>query len=475
MLDHIREVLREKCGLNPEKPVLVGLSGGPDSLFLLDSMQRIGYKLVVAHLDHCLRPESGREAHHVQAMAEARKLPFFLDSMNVYQYASEKGLSIEEAARELRYHFLFKVAEAEKLQAVAVGHHADDQVETVLMHLLRGAGLDGLKGMTYKSLPNAWSDHIALVRPLLGVWREQILDYLAENNLQYVEDSSNLDTTFYRNRLRNELIPYLEGLNPGVKTRLWRMADILTADHAVLNDLMDKTWDSLFLESGEGYLALDWHNLRAQPLGIQRRLIRRAIAALRPGLRDIDYAAVGRALNFISTPPNSGRIDLIAGLQIIFEGEILWLADREANLPQGHWPQLSRGAEARLDIPGKLELTGGWELRASIVKDVSAGCAQALENLDPFQAWLDFDTLQLPLSVRVRRPGERFKPLGMAGKTMKLADFMVNVKLPQRARDSWPLVLSREEILWIPGYRLAHPFCITDQTNRLVHLIMERV
>jgi tRNA(Ile)-lysidine synthase len=338
------------------------------------------------------------------------------------------------------------------------------------MHLLRGAGLDGLKGMSYRSLPNAWSDEIPLVRPLLGVWREQIMAYLRQANLTPSLDASNLDTTFYRNRLRHELIPTLESYNPQARELIWRTADILGEDHRLLEALTQTAWDACALESGPGFVAFDINAFEAQPPGSQRRLVRLAIARLRPGLRDIDYAAVARALAFVAAPSASGQTDLIAGLRLLVEDQRLWLASWEADLPQVDWPQLPLGAELSLAVPGRLDLRGGWMLRSEPVPDVEKGRAQALDNDDPFQAWLDLDQLELPLTVRARLPGDRLSPLGMGGQSMKLAEFMVNRKLPRRAREHWPLVLAGDEIAWVPGMQIGHSFRLTPKVSKIARL-----
>jgi tRNA(Ile)-lysidine synthase len=406
-------------------------------------------------------------------MAATRGLPFILERVDVSTYAEEHGLSIEEAARTQRYRFLFQAAAAQEAQAVAVGHNADDQVETVIMHLLRGAGLDGLKGMTSRGLPNAWSKTIPLVRPLLGIWREEIIAYLVSNQLTPVEDASNVDTRFYRNRLRHDLIPYLEGYNPGIRKRTWQMADLLAEDYALLEDITEKAWEASLLERGRGYLALDQATLSAQPLGIQRRLVRRAIAALRPGLRDIDFAAVARALDFSATPSASGQIDLIAGLRLRVESQRLWLAAWEADLPDSEWPQISPEVEITVEVPGMTQLNSDWILQSELVEDAETGRKQAMGNNDPNQVWLDLDAIQTPLYLRARRPGDRLAPLGMGGKSMKISEFMVNVKLPQRARGGWPLVFCAEGLVWAAGLQLAHPFRIRPKTTRLLHLSLD--
>jgi tRNA(Ile)-lysidine synthase len=196
VLEQFVSALKEKCLLDPGLPVLVGVSGGPDSLCMLDMLHQLGYPVIVAHLDHSLRAESAQEAEQLRQLAQSIGLTFVLERNDVDSYATSHSLSIEEAAREARYQFLFEQARQHQAQAVAVGHTANDQVETVLMHLLRGSGLPGLRGMSYRSLPNPWSKNIPLVRPLLGVWREEILAHLEQNGLVPTLDASNLDTRF---------------------------------------------------------------------------------------------------------------------------------------------------------------------------------------------------------------------------------------------------------------------------------------
>ncbi|MEA3351363.1 MAG: tRNA lysidine(34) synthetase TilS, partial [Chloroflexota bacterium] len=316
MLSRLETTLN-KCSLNPNKPILVGLSGGPDSLCLIDTLHRKGYALIAAHLNHQLRPEADTDAHEARCIAETRALPFILEQKNVGAHAETNNLSIEEAARTLRYNFLFEQAHAHGAQAVAVGHNADDQVETVLMHLLRGAGLAGLKGMRAYMLPNSWSDSVALVRPLLNVWRDEILAYCQKYDLEAVFDRSNLDTTYFRNRLRHVLIPYLDEYVPGLRERLRQMAEILAGDHAVLERVVHAAWDICIDTQGDGFVAFDARKLAHQPLGVRRRLIRRAVAALRPDLRDLSFDAVERALAALEPP--SRKMDLALGLQAFVE------------------------------------------------------------------------------------------------------------------------------------------------------------
>ncbi|MBN1146790.1 MAG: tRNA lysidine(34) synthetase TilS [Anaerolineales bacterium] len=469
-LERIQSFIQDNCLLQREKPVLAAVSGGPDSLCMLDVLWRLGYPLVVAHLDHRLRPSSAQEAQSVRRAAQERSAPFVLGVEDVRAFAAANGLSIEEAAREARYRFLFEQASLQGAQAVAVGHTADDQVETVLMHLLRGAGLPGLKGMSYRALPNAWSQQTPLVRPLLGMWRQEVLDYLEEHNLQPTLDESNLDQRFYRNRLRHELIPYLESYNPRLRQAIWRMSEALGQDHRSLEELVDAAWSDSIQRVGTGYVAYKVQQLKEQSLGLQRRLLRRAIGRLRPGLRDVDYPAMERATAFIEKPSRSSQIDLVAGLRLYLDGDILYLAAWEADLPVDNWPQIAPGAVIDLPVPGAAVLPGGWQLQAAIVEHVQSAQPPTWTDADPYQAWLDLERLQTPLCIRARRAGDRFQPLGMGGHSVKISNFMINVKLPRRARDGWPLALSGEQIAWLPGFRPAQPFCLSEKTRRAVRL-----
>jgi tRNA(Ile)-lysidine synthase len=189
----------------------------------------------------------------------------------------------------------------------------------------------------------------------------------------------------------------------------------------------------------------------------------------------VDFQTVERGLAALQAgPEGSGRCDLAAGLRLRVEGDQVWIYDRLADLPGQDWPQLSSDRPVKLEIPGSVRLQNGWELRAGFVEDSTAALEQAGENTDQTQAWIDYDSLQRPLSLRGRKPGDRFKPLGLKGRSMKLSDLMINLKIPLRARDRWPLVLSGEEIVWVPGYRLAHQFRLRPDTRRVVHLLCHK-
>ena len=479
MLEQLELILRQSCGLKPGLPVLAGVSGGPDSLCLLDVLRQAGYRLIVAHFNHKLRPEADLEAAAVAGLARSLNLPFETESADVRAFAEREMLSIEEAARMLRYRFLFAQARKHGAQAVAAGHTADDQVETVLMHFLRGAGLAGLKGMTYRSLLPNFDPEIPIVRPLLAVWRTEVEAYCSEHGLKPHFDPSNADQTYFRNRLRHTLIPELENYNPRFKEVLLRTAQALQGDYAVLEEVVNRAWQDCLAERGDGFVAFDRLRLARVSVGLRRNLIRRAAESLRPDSRDFGFEALERAAAFVETPAGK-QVDFVNGLYLFGESGKVYLAAYEADLPFAQWPQVSGQLVV---VSGKLsgvsdqssvgsnqcELGNGWVLT---VEHCPLPTPHYPLPTDNWTAWLDADLTGSRLQVRPRREGDRFQPLGMGGQSIKLSDFFVNVKLPKRARANWPLVCVGEEIAWVAGFRLAQRFRVTEKTKRAVRLTL---
>jgi tRNA(Ile)-lysidine synthase len=479
---HIAEAAFEFSKLKPESPVLVGVSGGPDSLCLLDGLAQLQIPLIVAHFDHQLRPESNQDAAVVRKVAKQLNVPFVLGSQDVAGFAAEMGYSIEEAARTLRYQFLFEQARLHSAQAVAVGHNADDQVETVLMHLLRGSGLSGLKGMSFRTILPTWDESIPLVRPLLAFTRTEILEHCRERGLQPVFDPTNLDTSFYRNRLRHELIPFLETFNPQARQVIWRTAQVLEGDAAVVQAAVEAAWQQCLVEEETGYIVMRLAELQVLLQGVQRGVIRLAIGNLLPQLRDVDFAAVDRVVQFISQP-HSGQVDIVQGLLLFAEMEEsgssrLVIAKAGAGLNSQNWPQLLPEEEQEFTIPGEVVLSSGWKLESEwLIRRSNAPFNASDWQADTrWEAWLDLASLSSRLlELRRPRPGDRFQPLGLSGHSMKLSDFWINEKHPRRARQDWPLVAAGGTIVWIPGFRPAHPYRVTENTQRVLRLRLRRI
>ena len=477
MLDNIQSILRDPCGLTQDRPVIVGVSGGPDSLCLMSVLRKAGYHTIVAHFNHKLRPDADADANIVEQTAGRLNLVSVIESGDVRLYADQEKLSIEEAARTRRYRFLMSQAHRFHAQAVAVGHTADDQVETVLMHFIRGAGLAGLKGMTYRTVLQTFDPQIPIVRPLLDTWREETVVYCAANGFRPRHDPSNTSLDFFRNRLRHLLIPTLESYNPRFREVIWRTARSLAGDHEVLAQVLEEVWNACVVEENVDFIAFNESALTRQPVGLQRHLIRRAMERLHPEETDVSYATLERASSFIADSEGNRRVrtDLSGGVHLLREGALIYVVASKAALPIERWPQIPDVSEAiPLQVPGQITLSGGWKLNCELWNIASLALEQARANHDPFQAWVDASGISAALQVRVRQEGDRFEPLGMDGHEMKISDFFINVKLPQRARDRWPLLCMGERVVWVPGYRPAHPFRLTESTRQALYFSMTR-
>jgi len=470
MPDSFATILQRDCDLHQENLLLLGVSGGPDSLYLLHILHELGYPIIAAHVNHGLRPEANAEALMVQQFTGHLGVEFITTRLDVRAYAEQHTLSVEEAARVVRYRYLFEQAEARAVSAVVVAHTADDQVETILMHLLRGSGLAGLQGMQARMLPNPWSQYIPLVRPLLLTWRADIIDYLDQHAIQPAIDHSNQDTTYFRNRLRHELLPYLEGYNPRIRENLLRQGQLLQADYAYLMQEVERAWQAVLVREQWGALAFRQAAFLQQPIAIRRYLLRRAIAWHYPSLRDIDFACIERGLRFLSERRSHGQADLMVGLSLVCEGELFWLAAGHARLPANDFPALHHEGALTLEVPGELSLTGGWRLVADFVSDPGSAIQQSAANTDPYQAWLDASELTLPLLVRNRKSGDRMQPLGMGGHSIKITDLMINQKIPARVRPEWPLVCSGDDIVWVPGCCQSEFGRVRPGSRSLLHL-----
>jgi tRNA(Ile)-lysidine synthase len=473
MPENIETILKNECGLVKDRPIIVGVSGGPDSLCLMDTLRQAGYSIIVAHFNHQLRPESSQDARMVEKTASRLMLGYYIDGADVRAYADQEKLSLEEAARNLRYRFMFKLARERNAQAVAVGHTADDQVETILMHFLRGSALNGLKGMSHRSIIKMFDPEIPIVRPLLNTWREETVIYCAANGLRPHYDSSNDSIDFQRNRIRHLLIPNLESYNPKLREAVLRMSQSLKGDYALLMEMLETAWQETVSDVDENSIIFDFDLLSKCSIGLQRNLVKHAMQTLSPEV-DVSYSTLERAAAMFNNPTKFSRMDLKGGLRMFRESNHLYICTLNAELPFNLWPQLMETISVPISTPAQIELAGGWKFNCEHWSMPVLAREQAERNEDPFQVWLDAKNLSKPLRLRARRQGDQFAPLGLDGHTQKLSDFFVNVKMPQRARENWPLLCAGDEIIWVPGYRPAHPYRLTESTKNILYFSISR-
>ena len=480
VFSRVKSAIDEGNLLPPGVPVVVAVSGGPDSLALMDILNQLSpryrWELHVAHLHHGIRgADADADARFVQTIAKRMSLPFHLGKEDVPKLASESHTSVEEAARQARYRFLARVAHEIGASRIALGHHMDDQVETVLMHFLRGSGLAGLRGMLpispmeemrLDSIPGQPPDTtgLFLVRPMLSIPHEELVAYCESRGLEPRFDRSNLDTTYYRNRLRHELIPVLETYNPKIKEIIFRSSQIFADDYDLLHLLVLEAWEKVVMAESETEIVLSLQAWKELHPSLQRSVLREAIHRLRRSLRNINWAHVETARKVGLKGETGSRAPLPEGLALLVEyGKII--IGEETALAKAPVPQVA--AEVKVAVPGSTDLGNGWALDAKYLDP--QGIPKPWPK-DPWQAWLDLDKLEMPLYIRPRKPGDRFRPLGMKGR-MSVGEFMINEKLPARWRDRWPILSdSKGKVLWIPGYRPSDDVRVSEETKKVLWL-----
>ena len=445
--------------------IVAACSGGPDSLALVDLLADLcsetGSRLVVAHVDHGLRGEESRQdAMFVRRFCAERKLPLFCGQVDVNGEIRQRGGSLEEAARRLRYEYLRQVAAQVGGARIATGHHRDDQAETLLLNLLRGSGSRGLGAMRPQQ-----GD---VIRPLLCLTREEIESYCRQQDLQPRLDSSNRDTDFRRNRIRHELIPWLRrNFNPELTETLCRTAEILAAEQSFLQDYAAERLLDCAVETDRGY-RLDARIFAGLPEAVQRSMIRNLLENLRGDARGIGFVHVEQIRHLFLRGRGTGRVKLPGRLQArtcYRELYIETLADSGQNSPAA---AKVPAVPAPLACPGDTVLP---ELGITLRCAVHPGNGVLPPELGPNRAAFDRAQLREPLIVRRRQPGDLFRPLGAPG-VRKLKELLIDLKIPCEQRDAVPLICDAAGILWVAGQRRSERAAWSADTREYIMLEM---
>ncbi|MBS3740378.1 tRNA lysidine(34) synthetase TilS [Candidatus Bipolaricaulota bacterium] len=435
--------------------ILVALSGGTDSIallhFLLELKEEFNLELSIAHLDHGLRGKaSEKDARFVRSKAREMGLSATINKREVSRVVDEENLSLEEAAREVRYEFLSEIADEQGVDYVALGHNRNDQAETVLMNIIRGAGLRGLGGM--QEVKGRY------IRPLLKLKRDEIKNYIETRGLDYRRDKTNKNTDFLRNRIRHELVPELEDhYNPKVVENLTRMAELAEEAHSFIEDRADDVSRDIRIMKKVDETCFDRAKLSALNTYLQKAVIRKLISKVKGDLQDVTSTHVDNVLSKIGDEPARTRLSL-PGVTFTLNRNTACFV-REFN-PGGQ-------EEFRYEIqPGEtLELE---EVSISINLEL----VSKSEELNPekylsdsLTEFVDWGKVEQPIIVRNRNEGDRFKPLGMRGEK-KLKDFFIDEKVPFEERDKVPIVCDKEGIIWVVGHRIDERYKLEESTER---------
>jgi tRNA(Ile)-lysidine synthase len=421
--------------------VLVAVSGGPDSVALLHLLVQfrpvLGLDLGVAHYDHGLRGEDSRcDADFVAKLAQRLGLPCHLGRGEVKEASRRDKVSVQMAARKLRRRFFQETRNGHGYTRLALGHTADDQVELFWLRLLRGAGLEGLKGMEPATAEG-------LVRPLLAVGKAVLLAWLDQGNLPYRVDASNLSRAYLRNRVRLDLLPHLTQIyNPRLSQTIWRTQALLQEDARLVHRDTAAAWDRMARRLAEDCFALDLDPFLSLETALQRRVLRFGVAKIGAPLT-LTAAQVGALLALAKSERSGGHIHLGENVQVARAGAALHILRA--------LPEPTREVTLLPDCPGEVVSFEGWRWR--VIR-----CSRKLSDPwpPPEVAWLNPDRVSLPLEARAWRCGDHFWPQGAPG-PKKLQDFLVDAKIPRWLRPHLPLVAGGGEIIWVAGLRLADP------------------
>ncbi len=424
--------------------VLLGVSGGPDSMALLhllySSQERLGIHLFVVHVHHGLRPEAEEEASYVQEQCAIWGIPFRLFRIDVAAWAQENGMSLEQAGHEARFACFREMAEAWQIDKLALGHHKDDRAESSLLHLIRGCGLDGLAAMPPK---DGW-----IIRPLAQVSKGELLHYCEAHHLHYFTDSSNLEPECLRNQIRLELLPQLREYNPRIVDALLRLQECCSADTDYLEQSTEQIWRQYGSCAG-GCVQFPATVWQGQHTAIQRRLLQQLYRQLTGSGENLTFRQIEQMEHIARGIEGSQQLSLFGGAVFYRRYDVLgveWQQQRQESYQYfWQWQQPLRLEEAPYEFIGMVAEERGASRDEHWT--VSVDAAQLGETLE----------------IRNRKAGDCLQ-LSCGHKSLK--KFMIDKKIPAEERNRLPLVLCRGKIIWIPGYFLADCVKITAETQK---------
>ena len=461
----------EAAGVDFGRPLLVALSGGPDSTALLLACcalrEKRGLEVTAAHFNHLLRgAESEEDARFAERLCEEEGVVCATGSGDVAAHRDRERLSLEEAARELRYGFLARAAARHHAQAVATGHTLDDQAETVLLHLVRGSGLAGLAGMRPSRVREAAgaTPAVRVVRPLLGLRRADIERFCAEHGVEPRQDRSNEDLRYPRNRLRHVVLPELARINPRTVEAIGRLSSHVQVELDLVAGQVDAAWRDVAVARG-AVLRLRRDRLRSLPESLLPHILRRLYERVAGSTAELELVHVEQMAS-AALGQVGAAVDLPRSLRLeVGYDHVALLTPDDDGAPCPYPPCV---AEAALSVPGEVRLGAGFTL----VADLGAAPADPSDS-SPWVSFLDPAVAETPLRVRPRRPGDRFQPLGMAA-PKRLQDFFVDERVPRAWRDRVPLVQTERGIAWVAGCRPAEWARLPAGAGRALRLELTR-
>ena len=453
MYNLVKQNILDKNLIEPGDNVLIGLSGGPDSVFLFHNLRKLkidlSFNLYASHVNHMYR---GKDAMHdeefVRELCGKYGVKLFVKRKNASEYARELKVTEEEAGRKLRYGFFSDNLKEIGGGKVAVAHNLNDQAETVLQRIIRGSGVDGLSAMSFKKG--------SLIRPMLNVPKSEVLNYLHENNYEYCIDRTNLQDVYGRNKIRLNLIPYLEkSFNPNIQNTLYRMSETMERDKKIIEKYVELRFNDVLIEKDSKKVILSLSRLKDMDPGESGRIVRHAIEVLKGNTVNIEMKHIDYATEFIRTGSTGKKINLSEGFTIEISYDNLIVNKIVDNIPNF---QYNIVLNETLEIPEV-----GKTLLCRVLN------SSEFKNGDKNSISLNYDLIKGSLVVRNRRPGDSMVPCGMTG-SKKIKDIFIDLKVPAEERDSKLIIADDDKVLWLEGFRIHNSFKVSSSTKKILNI-----
>lgn len=456
MKEKVRATIKKYNLIEKEDNIVIGVSGGPDSMALLyilnDIKQEMNFNIYVAHINHGIRKEEAdADEEFVKDICSRLAISFYSTKVNMDEYAKKKKLTSEEAGREIRYSFFNKVLNIIGGGKIAVAHNKNDQAETLIMRFFRGTGLEGLRGMEYKNGN--------IIRPILDIHREEIESYCKKNHIDARIDRTNLEPIYGRNKTRLEVIPYIaKNYNSGIIDTLVRTARLMQMDSEFILEIVDRKYKDITIEEHTNSIVLNIKELNAEHYSIKSRIIRKVIEKINGSLKGIGEKHISDILRLAEENLTGKSINIIKNI-IVKASYGNMIIEKENDQRKINFKStIVTGQDIYIE-----------EINASISSYILPVSKANIKDTNPFKKYFDYDKIKGRLCIRSRREGDRFIPLGMKG-SKKLKDFFIDEKVPREERDNIPIVENDGNIIWIVGYRISEEYKVENSTKKVLVL-----
>lgn len=455
MYSKVKNNILEKNLILPVDNILIGLSGGPDSVFLFHNLIKLkeflNFNLYASHINHMYR---GKDAIHdeefVFDLCKKYGIKLFIKRKNATEYAKELKVTEEEAGRVLRYSFFNENLEEVGGGKIAVAHNLNDQAETVLQRIIRGTGIDGLSAMSFQK------DN--LIRPILNISRKEIMNYLHENNYEYCLDITNTQDVYGRNKIRLNLIPYLEKFNPNIQNSLFRMSQAMERDKKIIEKYVELKFNEAVKTVNSNKIILDLNKLKIMDMGETGRIIRRGIEKLKGNTVNIEMKHIDYALELIKSGNTGKKINLTEGIAVEISYDNLIISKTVEKIPN---------FEYNINLDGVNYIKEANEKFHFKVLDISE-----IDIKDNSSINIDYDLIKGNLTIRNRRAGDSMIPCGMNG-SKKIKDIFIDMKIPVEERNKKLIIADSENILWLEGFRIHQGYRVTKETKKVLNITRE--